>query len=177
MRSLPSAAPPFACRSCDSTVVRAHVSAAGAIDRAEAPLATAGRLSTKIHLKTDLRGLPLAFELTEGQASDSPMFEVLLDLGPDIKPRAAVGDKGYANRKNRAAARDRPRDPVQGKGEEPASVLCEGALSGPRRIEQLVGKLKRFEQIALRCEKTARNFGSFVALVLGLILVKSVHTT
>ena len=41
------------------------------------------------------------------------------------------------------------------------------------RIEQLVGKLKR---VALRCEKTAQNYGSFVALALGLILVKSVHT-
>ena len=40
------------------------------------------------------------------------MFEALLDLGPDIKPRAAVGDKGYANRKNRAAARDRAICPV-----------------------------------------------------------------
>jgi hypothetical protein len=29
---------------------------------------------------------------------------------------------------------------------------------------------------ALRCEKTARNYGSFVALALGLILIKSVHT-
>ena len=31
------------------------------------------------------------------------------------------------------------------------------------RIEQAVGKLKRFKRIALRCEKTARNYGSFVA--------------
>ena len=45
------------------------------------------------------------------------------------------------------------------------------------RIEQTVGKLKRFKRIALRCEKTARNFGSFVALALGFIIVKSVHTT
>ena len=44
------------------------------------------------------------------------------------------------------------------------------------RIEQTVGKLKRFKRIALRCEKTARNFGSFVALALGFIIVKSVHT-
>ncbi len=44
------------------------------------------------------------------------------------------------------------------------------------RIEQLVGKLKRFKRVALRCEKTAQNYGSFVALVLGFILVKSVHT-
>ncbi len=44
------------------------------------------------------------------------------------------------------------------------------------RIEQAVGKLKRFKRIALRCEKTAKNYGSFVALALGFILIKSVHT-
>jgi len=35
---------------------------------------------------------------------------------------------------------------------------------------------KRFKRIALRCEKTAQNYGSFVALALGFILLKSVHT-
>ena len=45
------------------------------------------------------------------------------------------------------------------------------------RIEQLVGKLKRFKRVALRCEKTAQNYGSVVALALGFILIKSVHTT
>jgi hypothetical protein len=44
------------------------------------------------------------------------------------------------------------------------------------RIEQLVGKLKRFKRGALRCENTAQNYGSIVALALGFILVKSVHT-
>jgi transposase len=44
------------------------------------------------------------------------------------------------------------------------------------RIEQAVGKLKRFKRIALRCEKTAKNFASFVALACSLILIKSVHT-
>jgi ABC-type arginine/histidine transport system permease subunit len=32
------------------------------------------------------------------------------------------------------------------------------------------------KRIALRCEKTATNYGSFVALALGFILIKSVHT-
>ncbi len=44
------------------------------------------------------------------------------------------------------------------------------------RIEHLVGKLKRFKRIALRCEKTVQNYGSFVAFALGLIIVKSIHT-
>jgi hypothetical protein len=46
-------------------------------------------------LKTDFGGLPIAFHLTGGEASDSRNFETLLDIGPDIDPRAALGDKGY----------------------------------------------------------------------------------
>ena len=66
-----------------------------------------GGFSTKIHLKTDWDGDPLGFCLTGGEASDSPHFETLLDLGPDITPRAAVGDKGYDSKANRQAARSR----------------------------------------------------------------------
>jgi hypothetical protein len=39
--------------------------------------------------------LPIAFHLTGGEASDSRNFETMLDIGPDINPRAALGDKGY----------------------------------------------------------------------------------
>src|SRR5918997_224240 len=137
-----------------------------------------GGFSTKIHLKVDLDGLPLAFHLTEGQASDSVQFEVLLDLGPDITPHAAVGDKGYASKGNRALARERGIAPVipHKSNEKNRPAFFPKALYRARaRIEQLVGKLKPFKRIALRCEKAARNFGSFVALALGFILTKSVH--
>ena len=40
-----------------------------------------GGFSTKIHLKGDLDGLPLAFHLTGGEASDSRNFEILLNSG------------------------------------------------------------------------------------------------
>src|SRR3954470_23035796 len=71
-----------------------------------------GGFSTKIHLKCDLDGLPLAFHLTGGEASDSRNFETLLDIGPDITPRAAVGDKGYDSKANRNAPRRRGICPV-----------------------------------------------------------------
>jgi hypothetical protein len=48
---------------------------------------------------------------------------------------------------------------------------------GRARIKQAVGKLRRFKRIASRCEKTARNYGSFVALACAFILIKSVHAT
>jgi transposase len=44
------------------------------------------------------------------------------------------------------------------------------------RIEQFIGKAKRFKRLALRCEKTARNYAAVVALVFMFILVQSVHT-
>src|SRR5512133_735701 len=77
----------------DSTVVRAHISAAGA--KGGSMIRRLSGFSTKIHLKTDFGGLPIAFHLTGGEASDSRNFETLLDIGPDLNPRAALGDKGY----------------------------------------------------------------------------------
>jgi transposase len=126
-----------------------------------------------------LDGHPLAFHLTEGQASDSRNFEVLLEIGPDVTPRAAVGDKGYDSRPNRQAARSRgicPVIPYKSNARSKPAFFPKTLYRGRARIEQTVGKLKRFKRIALRCEKTARNFGSVIALALGFILVKSVHT-
>jgi len=138
-----------------------------------------GGFSTKIHLKVDLGGLPLAFHLTGGEASDSRNFEILLDLGPDINPRAALGDKGYDSKSNREAARQRgicPAIPYRSNTKDIPAFFPKTLYKARARIEQAVGKLKRFKRIALRCEKTAQNYGSFVALALGFILIKSVHT-
>jgi transposase len=55
-------------------------------------------------------------------------------------------------------------------------VFSKILYKGRARIEQSVGNPKRFKRIALRGEKTARNYNSFVALVLGFILINSVHT-
>jgi transposase len=139
-----------------------------------------GGFSTKIHLKTDWDGDPLGFCLTGGEASDSLHFEMLLDLGPDITPRAAVGDKGYDAKANRQAARARgicPAIPYRTTTKEKPKFFPKALYRGRARIEQTMGKLKRFKRVALRCEKTDQNYGSFVALALSFILIKSVHTT
>jgi len=130
-------------------------------------------------LKTDHDGLPIAFELTGGEASDSPMFETLIDAGPDAAPRAVVCDKGYDSNANRDLARKRGAVPVipyrKNRKGIPAR-FAKALYRGRARVEQAIGKLKRFKRIALRCEKTARNFRSFVALAAVFILIKSVHT-
>ena len=144
----------------DSTVVRAHVSAAGAKggQDGQALGRSRGGFSTKIHLKADLDGLPLAFHLTEGQASDSPQFEILLDLGPDITPRAAVGDKGYDSTGSRGAATwHLPGDPVQAIGRDPAGLLSASPLPGSRPHRAACGQaqaLQEYRSVARKRSKT-----------------------
>jgi transposase len=90
-----------------------------------------------------------------------------------------ITDKGYDARANRAAARQRgicPVIPYRENTVDKPKFFPKLLYKGRARIEQTIGKLKRFKRLALRCEKTAQNFASFVAFVSALILVKSVHT-
>ncbi|MDP3406660.1 IS5 family transposase [Bosea sp. (in: a-proteobacteria)] len=138
-----------------------------------------GGFTTKIHAKSDASGALIGFDLTGGEKGDAPHFAVLLDLGPDIAPRAVIGDKGYASKANRALARTRGIAPVipHKDNEKGKPVFFARTLYKARaRIEQGIGALKRFKRVALRCEKTARNFRSIVSIAAGLCLIKFVHT-
>lgn len=91
-----------------------------------------------------------------------------------------MGDKGYDARANRRAARARgicPAIPYRMTTKDKPKYFPKALYRGRARIEQTMGKLKRFKRIALRCEKTDQNYGSFVALALSFILIKSVHAT
>jgi transposase len=121
----------------------------------------------------------LAFNLSGGEKADAPLFPVLLDLGPDINPRAAIGDKGYDSKANRNVTRERgiaPVIPCKSNARNRPAYFPKALYKARARIEQAVGKLKRFKRVALRCEKTARNFMAFVQLSAGFILLQSVHT-
>jgi transposase len=110
---------------------------------------------------------------------DTTRFETLLNIGPDITPRAALGDKGYSSKANRAAARARgiaPVIPHKLNEKNPPTFFARTLYKARARIEQGFGRLKRFKRVALRCEKTARNFRSIVSFAAGLCLIKFVHT-
>jgi transposase len=89
-----------------------------------------------------------------------------------------VGDKGYDARANRQAVRRRGACPVipYRDGTAKPKFFARALYKGRARIEQAIGKLKRFKRITLRCEKTAQNFAAFLSFACTLILVKSVHT-
>ena len=127
-------------------------------------------------MKTDFDGYPIAFDLTGGERVDAPHFPVLLDLGPDIDPRAAIGDKGYASRANREAARNRgaiaviPRKANDAKSKPrlfPRRSTRAAPASNSRRQAQTV------QAHRLRCEKT-RQTSPPSSPSPGFILIKSV---
>jgi len=89
-----------------------------------------------------------------------------------------ITDKGYDARSNRDAARAQgslPVIPYRSNAKNKPGFFPKKLYSLRARIEQLVGKVKRFKRLAMRCEKTARNYTSIVALVCVFILIKSVH--
>ena len=88
-------------------------------------------------------------------------------------------DKGCDAAANRQAARHRgicPVIPYRSNAKDRPAFFPKALYRGRARIEQAIGKLKRFKRVALRCEKTAENYAAIVAFACGLILVKSVHT-
>ena len=104
--------------------------------------------------------------MTGGEAFDGRHFETLLEIGPDIQPRAVICGKGYASKANRDAARARgiaPVIPHKANEKNKPAFFARTLYKARARIEQGVGRLKQFKRVALRCEKTARNFRSIVA--------------
>ena len=111
--------------------------------------------------------------------SDCTQLVTSLDIGPDIRPRAAMTDKGYDSKANRAACRKRgivPVIPHRSSAKGRPKFFPKTLYKGRARIEQAMGKLKRFKRVAFRCEKTAESYAALVAFACSMILVKSVHT-
>lgn len=80
-----------------------------------------GGFGTKIHLRTDGTGNPLAFTITAGQEHDAPQLLKLVDIGkikrtargrPRLRPGYLAGDKGYDSNQIRDGLRKRGIVPV-----------------------------------------------------------------
>jgi hypothetical protein len=70
-----------------------------------------GGFSTKIHLRTDAKGRPRAFELTGGEAYDVKGYEALMELF-EAQPEKLLGDKGYDTGAIRDDLEERGIEPV-----------------------------------------------------------------
>ena len=121
--------------SSDRSVVRAHVSAAGAKGGQEGQALgrSRGGFTTKIHAKSDASGDIIAFDLTGGEASDGRHFETLLDIGPDIRPRAVISRQRLRQQRQSPgseSARRRAGHPAQGQRKTQAGLLRANPLQG-----------------------------------------------
>jgi transposase len=166
----------------DSTTVRAHQHAAGA-QKAEAQDEGLGRsrggFSTKIHLRVNGLGLPLAVVLTGGEVSDVKGYgPVMEEPGPE--PKVMLADKGYdtdaiqADLERRGVAAVIP--PKRNRKVQP---IIDGHLYALRNlVERCISKLKHSRRLATRFDKTADSYlGSVLVASARLWVRHFVHTT
>lgn len=128
-----------------------------------------GGFSTKIHLRAEGYGKPLALLLTAGQRHEATVFEPLMDQGPvkrpgvgrpRLRPKRLVGDKGYSSRKNRGYLRRRGiRITIARRADERRRGSFDKALYRNRNlVERCINKMKQFRRVATRYEKLAENY-------------------
>jgi transposase len=138
-----------------------------------------GGLTSKVHLAAERRCPPLSFELTEGQAADSPRFVPVLEKvkvrGPVGRPRtrpdAVAGDKAYSSRANRAyLRRHRIKAVIPEKTDQAAHRKNKGRRGGRpvsydtelyrdrNTVERCINKIKAWRGLATRYDKTHESY-------------------
>lgn len=127
------------------------------------PLASG--FSTKIHLRSNGLGLPVAVVLTGGEVSDVKGYGPLM-----AEPKVMLGDKGYdadailADLEAKGVAAIIP--PKRNRKVQP---IIDGHLYALRNlVERCFSKLKHSRRLATRYDKTADSY-------LGFVLVASIR--
>jgi transposase len=161
----------------DATSVRAHRHAAGA--RGGQQLQALGRsrggFGSKLHLRCDRRGRPMAFVLTPGQRNERAALPDLMARGavarvgpgrPRIRPRTLVGDRGYTGAPARDFLRRRGIAAVipQLRTERRPRLMDWDLYRERNVVERLVGRLKEYRRIATRYDKLAASYLAYVQL-------------
>lgn len=145
----------------DRTVIRAHHQAAGA--KRATPGQDFGRsrggFTTKIHLRVNGAGLPMRSEITPGQTSDHPGFDlVMADNLPE--PCVLLADRGYGSDNVRTTMEARNVVPVISmRQSRKLRVAADRTLCRVRNlVERRFNKLKNARRVATRYDKTAASF-------------------
>jgi transposase len=124
-----------------------------------------GGFTTKIHLRTNAQGLPIAAELTSGEVSDYAGFDIVMAAsGPD--PKVLIADRGYDSdkiRENMAAKGTATVIPMRKSRKVKLDV--DGHIYALRnRIERCFNKLKNTRRLATRYDKTGDSYLGFVQI-------------
>ncbi len=152
----------------DSTIVRAHMSAAGASKKfggqKEQQLGRSrGGFTSKLHLKTDAHGNPLKVILTAGQRHDAPLFFKLFE--EEVQGvQAILADKGYDSQAIREKIHSLEAEAVIPSRKNRLSPVEHDREIYKHRhvIECCINKLKWFRRVFSRFDKLAVCYLSFV---------------
>jgi transposase len=160
----------------DSTVVRAHACAAGAIPHPAAPADQAlgrskGGFSSKIHILVDALGHPLRFVATAGQVAEVTQAPALLT---GQSATYAIMDKAYdADAVLELLARQAIIPVIPPKANRKIQREYDRHLYKERHlVECCIGKLKQFRRVFSRFDKTVRRFLNFIQFAAVLIWLR-----
>ncbi len=128
-----------------------------------------GGLSTKIHATIEALGNPTGFHLTPGQAHDLAGADVLLD---DTPAETVIADKAYD-------VQVRVIEPWQQRGKGvviPSRSTAKVArdydhhrYQARHLIENFFARLKQYQTISTRYDKTAKNFLGAIHLAAAVV--------
>jgi len=160
----------------DSTVIRAHPCAAGALKKhggqeEQALGRSRGGFSTKIRIAADALGNPLKFILTPGQNHDITQAEALTD---NFTAAAVPADKGYDSDQFRQYLQQRgtvPVIPPRSNRKNPQDY--DRHLYKERHlVECFINKIRQFRHIFSRFDKLAGRYLSFLHFAGALIWLR-----
>lgn len=134
-----------------------------------------GGFSTKLHVRADGAGKPMALVLTPGHRHETIAFVPLMEAGavprpgpgrPRRRPRRLVGDKAYSSGFIRAYLRRRGIcQTIPRRRDERRAARFDRAVYRQRnRVERLINRLKQNRRVATRYEKRGEYFLAMVML-------------
>lgn len=172
----------------DSTVIRAHQHAAGALggQAHEALGWSRGGFSTKVHVRAEGGGKPMVCVLSGGERHESRYLDALVTHGqvrragrgrPRLRPMRLVADRGYSYPTVRQALARRgtravmPRRRDQRPGDSRHRPFDRATYRQRNRVERLINQLKQHRRVATRYEKRTRHYLAMLTLVAMLLWI------
>jgi len=160
----------------DSTVIRAHPCAAGALKNDGEPSDQAlgrsrGGFSTKIHVNVDALGNPLRFTLTGGQRHDITQAEALIE---DYEFERVIADRSYDSDKFLLVITGKGAEAVipPRKNRKESREYDKHLYKERHLVECFIGKIKHFRRIFSRYDKLAKRYLGFLSFASALIWLR-----
>lgn len=150
----------------DGTVIKTHQHGMGAVNGSEKAIGkTVGGNSTKIHMAVDSMGLPIHFEVTEGQVHDSKLARILLEARSGF--HYIIADRGYDHQvfRDEVIAKNAiPLIPRKSNSKVGNNDIDWAIYSLRHLVENIFARIKHYRGIATRYDKLKSSYEGMVAM-------------